>query len=111
MTEWRSILCKDVDWRRAGVTGHTSSVLFKLCRPDATKYSDPGEWSEITLGELADMGVRAWRHPVGIGDVAVQAIKTIIDMAAEGAPVTKDAVVADAYIPTCERLEERVVEP
>lgn len=98
---WRDIPCADLDW--IGLNDHSyraARAVDRLCR---TEW-DP--WGSLSLGELADMGERRWRHHPGIGDKAVLVIKRTIDLAAEGEMVTAKAAAADAYIPTCERDKE-----
>lgn len=104
MSEWRTIKCADVDWFCAGGSRRAAHKVRYLCRNvDApTVYDTPGEWSQLTLGQLADMGVRAWTYPTGMGVAGVDVIKRVIDAAAAGQDVTK-ALAPDAYVPRIER--------
>lgn len=95
---WRDINCRVVDW--IGLNDHScraARTVSRLCRTE----HDP--WWSLSLGDVADMGERRWRHMPFIGDKAVLVIKRTIDLAAEGEMVTAKAAAADAYIPTCER--------
>lgn len=97
---WRDIPCRVVDW--IGLNDHSyraARAVWNLCANDR-------EWSALTLGDVADMGERRWRHMPFIGDKAVLVIKRTIDLAAEGKMVTAKVTAADAYIPACERDKE-----
>lgn len=108
MSEWRNIRCSDVNWHLLGA-GRVAWVLKSLCRvvPEPTEYNPSGDWAHLTLGQLADMGVKAWTRPTGMGAKGVEAIKAIIDAAAEGQNVT---TATDAYVPKVER-EAPIVNP
>lgn len=109
MADWRNIPAKRIDWRRLahGIakTGHAGSRLALLCK-DSDKPYAKGDWSDLTLGEIADLGIRQWMRAPGIGETGVAVIKSVIDRAAEGEDVTISGPAPDAYIPACERGEE-----
>jgi len=97
-TDWRSIRCADVQWDATpGVPRRCRWFLFRRCRPpkdgsDADEYS----WHDKTLGDVADMGERAWRRQGGWGETATEAVKLTIDYAAAGYDVTHKRA---AYVP------------
>ena len=107
---WRSIPCSKVDWYKCGVSRRAAHKVVRNCRLGKDDGGDcwkSGPWAKLTLGELADAGVRAWRisSEYGIGPAAEQVIKTTIDMAAEGQDVLLPERAPDAYVPKCERTE------
>lgn len=97
---WRDIPASDVEWRIGTDRGRpTPRAIYRLCA-----RGHDGEWADITLGQLADMGEYSWLRTPGIGGLSVTIIKAVIDMAAEGKHVTRGPFPAP-YIPTCERGE------
>lgn len=104
---WREIPCREVDWEICGVSRRAALKVRFACRvgkEDGGLAFNSGPWAHMTLGEIADMGVRAWRRSAeNIGDLAQQVIMRTIDMAAEGKRVTYPKVAPDAYVPRCER--------
>jgi hypothetical protein len=108
MTDWRDIPLCDIDWRRVIRRGHVAGKLTWLCYEPRTAHpvANRGEWAKMTLGELANMGERWWQRYPGIGAVATEAIKDVIDRAATGENVRRpspDTPAPDAYVPRCER--------
>jgi hypothetical protein len=105
VSNWRSIPARDVDWRRfarsINKTQAAGTVILRLCR-DGTGY-EKGDWSDLTLGDIANLGVRQWMRKSGVGETTVALVKHVIDRAAEGENVTTQAPAPDAYIPQCER--------
>ena len=97
---WRTIPASDIDWR-VGVDryGRKPRALYQLCSADHN-----GEWADLALGQIADMGEYNWIRAPGVGKLAVKIIKSVIDMAAEGKHV-KRGPFPEPYIPTCERNE------
>jgi len=99
-SHWRQIKCADVQWNSIpGVSNRMASPLFRQCSPP-TAYDDKDveRWHELTLGQLADRGEIWWRRSarVGLGAVATEVVKLVIDHAAAGFDVTRKA---DAYVP------------
>lgn len=102
MTDWRSIPAHDIDWYITGISRAASHRLNGLCRvvPEHQIY---GEWSSLTLGEIADIGIAKWYRATDFGTKCEQILSTIIDMAAEGQKVALHGKARDAYVPKCER--------
>lgn len=96
---WREIRACDIEWN-VGIMGggRKPQALHWLCARDC------GEWSHLTLGQIADMGEYNWVRTPGVGSVMVTVIKSVIDMAAEGKRVTRGPF-PEPYIPTCERSD------
>ena len=110
MTNWREIPLCEIDWRRVIRRGHVAGKLTWLCYPEksdtARGIAHRGEWAGMTLGELANMGERWWQRFPGIGEVATDCIKDVIDRAAEGEDLrfpSAETPAPDAYVPACER--------
>ena len=97
--DWRSIPARVIDWR--GQHQLYGRCVYALSL--AVREKEP--WHSLTLGQIADMGERQWRRVNGVGDKGVEAIKDVIDRAAEGKNITTDGKAPDAYIPKCERAE------
>ena len=104
---WREIPLCEIDWRRVIGRSHVAGKLTWLCYPpNKTGIMDRGEWADMTLGELANMGERWWQRFSGIGEVATECIKDVIDRAAEGEDLRRpsaDTPAPDAYVQTSER--------
>lgn len=98
-TDWRSIKCATIQWHSVpGISRRIAWMLLRQCRP-ATQYDPEGceRWHDLTLGQLADMGERAWRSSgYGFGPTTLEGIKLAIDHAAAGVDITRPA---DAYKP------------
>lgn len=97
---WREIRCAEVEWHAIpGASKRVGWLLLRQCSPP-TEYDDKNveRWHELTLGRLADLGERWWRHSAGMGfgTEASKAVKLAIDHAAAGFDVTRKA---DAYTP------------
>lgn len=111
---WRNILGRDVDWVALnGGKYRATDGLRRLfdCRKKwiGTNYHptemEYGDWYDLTLGEIANIGRREWMRQVGVGPVVSDLIALAIDMAAEGKPVVRGpiGVGPDSYVPKCER--------
>ena len=109
---WRDIPCDQVDWEVAKISKRITYQLWRQCRsgdPDASfsGNQEDGPWKNLTLGQLANMGERAWQRTAGygIGPKAVETIKATINMAAEGVDVLVSSTEPgrNAYVPLCER--------
>ena len=109
-SNWREIPLCEIDWRRVIRRGHVAGKLTWLCYPPKkTGIMDRGEWADMTLGELANMGEIWWQRFSGIGKVATECIKEVIDRAAEGEDLRRpsaDTPAPDAYVPKSEREGE-----
>jgi len=109
MSDWRNIRADSIDW----VVNPISSRAGRYCRMMSNaiyinSYSDAwscGGWSDLTLGDIADLGVRHWGRCRNIGPLGVQVIKWIIDEAAEGRcpMLATKGRAADAYEPRAAR--------
>lgn len=100
MGKWRGIPARDVEWRIGTDRGRpTARNLYRLC---SDRHS--GEWADLTLGQLADMGEINWLRTPTIGPHTVEVIKSVIDMAAEGKCVLRNPD-PQPYVPTCERAK------
>jgi len=112
MSDWRSIRAQDVDWTANPISRLAGYKVRMMCNPiyierrtSWTQY-ECGAWSDLTLGQIADLGERHWRRCSNIGDLGVSVIKWGIDAAAEGrCPMlpASGAPAADAYVPQAER--------
>ena len=92
---WRSIRCVDVEWNSIpGFRNRASRPLYCLCRVPDDIWK--GEWHALTLGDVADMGVRAWSRIENVGPVTIELIKLTIDYAAAGRDIQSRK---DAYVP------------
>jgi len=97
---WREIPLANIDWDLTGCTGHVANNLYNhSIKPPDPRWPQGHLWAGKTLGDLADMGERQWLRAPGVGVVAVQTIKQIIDRAAAGENVTKAAAGGNAYMP------------
>jgi len=105
MSEWRSINLSEVVWDTVKGRCRASLELARQSRPSRIDESDV-RWSQMTLGDLANIGEKAWRNVPGIGNTAVSLIKDTIDAAANGVVIIKQAVAQDAYVPRCERVDK-----
>ena len=109
---WREIPLCEIDWRRVIGRGHVAGKLTWLCyEPGSVRNTmdNRSEWSGMTLGELANMGERWWKRFPGIGEVAADCIKDVIDRAAEGEDLrfpSAETPAPDAYVPRGERPTE-----
>ena len=111
---WRDIKAVEIDWVDNPISQRAGYKVRMMCsqiyierRTSWTRY-ECGGWSDMTLGQIADMGERAWRRCSNIGDLGVCVIKWGIDEAAEGrCPMLpgNGAPAADAYVPKAERAE------
>ena len=112
MADWREIPLCEIDWRRVIGRGHVAGKLTWLCYESKNyrnRMASRGEWADMTLGELANMGERWWQRFSGIGEVATECIKDVIDRAAEGEDLRRpsaDTPAHDAYVPKSEREGE-----
>lgn len=99
---WRSIPAKDVQWDATPSVPHRVTWnLYRQCRPHSgarpLPENTPARWHDKTLGDIADMGERAWRKAVdNCGPKTIEAIRLTIDYAAAGYCVTAKI---DAYRP------------
>jgi len=113
MSDWRSIRAQDVDWTPNPISRRAGYHVRMMCSPvylgptgKAWSATSRGAWSDLTLGQIADLGERHWRRCSNIGDLGVSVIKWGIDAAAEGrCPMlpASGAPAADAYVPRIER--------
>jgi hypothetical protein len=103
--DWRSIRADSVDWEMNPISKRAGGYVRMMCN-DIFKWKGShgvgcGDWSELTLGDIADLGERHWLRCTNIGPLGVKVIKWGIDQAAIGRhPVlaTKGKAV-DAYEP------------
>lgn len=113
MSDWRSIMATDVDWTANPISLRAGYKVRMMCSPiyhgpngKAWSATSCGAWSDLTLGQVADLGERHWRRCSNIGNLGVKVIKWGIDAAAEGrCPMllASGAPAADAYVPQAER--------
>lgn len=104
MTDWRSIPVKNIDWRmlhaRFGRSIYKLEWLAVEPRNNRVEALGHGCWSQMTLGAVADIGLRRLKRHHGIGDVAIATLQAIIDLAAsEGLPMI-GGPAPDALKPT-----------
>ena len=77
--EWRAIKAANVDWARNPISRQAGNYLVGACR-DANHT-----FSTATLGEIADMGIKAWLRQPWVGPLVVKVLMWGIDAAADGA--------------------------
>lgn len=96
-TDWRAILCVDVQWDATPEVSHRVCWnIYRRCnKPHEGDRNSNNSWHEKTLGDLCDMGIRAWQHPAW-GEKTYEAVKLTIDYAAAGNTVTRKR---DVYVP------------
>jgi hypothetical protein len=105
MARWRSIRADSIDWlenpisRRAG--GYCRMMSNSIYINQHSDARSCGGWSNLTLGEIADLGIKHWMRCRNIGPLGVDVIKWIIDEAAAGrCPIlATHGRAADAYDP------------
>lgn len=114
MSEWRDIRADAIAWDRNPISvlaGHKCRMMCNaifLNHQVGSQYRnrDCGGWSDLTLGQIADLGEREWLRCTNIGPTAVKVIKWIIDAAAEDrCPMMAGSghAAPDAYVPKRER--------
>lgn len=114
MSKWRDIRGDEIAWHENPVSQRAGYKVRMMCNGTFLKHNlgsqyrnrDCGGWSDLTLGQIADLGEKEWLRCANIGQTAVQVIKWIIDEAAEGrCPMMAGSghPAPDAYVPRSER--------
>lgn len=111
---WRDILGRDVDWVAVNGGKYRATAGLRRLFADKPLWAgnrfDPitrvyGDWYQLTLGEIANLGRASWIREPDVGPVMCDLIERVIDAAADGKPVAKGSsqIGASSYIPNCER--------
>lgn len=105
MADWRDIPMRMINWKQ--VHSHIGRPAHKLRRlslpPMGNRAPTPygtGCWSELTLGQVADMGAHEIMRHHDVGKVALAGLQYIIDLAAAGKLATCKDPAPDALRPT-----------
>lgn len=110
--EWRDIPADAVDWEANPISKRAGGYVRMMCekmyyREGQSKWSC-GEWHRLTLGQIADLGVRHWSRCTNIGPLGIDVIKWVLDEAASGrCPflAVDGRAAVDAYVPTVRTKE------
>ena len=93
MTDWREIPASEIEWSANPINKLAGRNVENMCGregpaedtgQDDSARMRKGGWTDLTLGEIADLGEQYWILCEGIGYVAVEVIKWVIDHAAAG---------------------------
>lgn len=112
MTDWRTIMARDIDWdglytgaSSAGTNGIKRAISQNGGWDYKANVERAGDWFEYTLGEVANLGRVSWLRMPNVGKKAADFIEYVIDIAAEGKPVLRGPIGLgpNAYIPKIER--------
>jgi len=98
---WRDIVAGDINWRSVLPRERARGCIWRLCAyphdEAARKKWGAGEWSEKTLGEICDMGVREWERKSGWGATTTDLFKRVLRSIA--ANPNGHAIAPDAFDP------------
>jgi len=105
LTDWRDIPMAEINW--LGLRGEIGRSAMALRRLAIVLYDrhpvEPyymGCWSEMTLGQVADLGRRDLMRHNGFGDITLAALQRVIDLAAAGKLPVANGPAPDALRPT-----------
>lgn len=112
--DWRSVRADSIDWEVNPISKRAGGYIEMMCNKTyyhPNKYHRScGDWHDLTLGCIADLGVRHWLRCQNIGPLGVDVIKWVIDEAAQGRVAYRATKgrAADAYEPCTPTRAEAV---